>query len=33
LAGAARQPAETSDCGVIYYSRYYRQRPGFDLPG
>jgi 2-polyprenyl-6-methoxyphenol hydroxylase-like FAD-dependent oxidoreductase len=31
-AGVARQPAETSDCGVIYYSRYYRQRPGFDLP-
>src|SRR5262249_38744257 len=21
-----------SDCGVVYYSRYYRQRPGFDLP-
>lgn len=26
------EPPETSDCGVIYYSRYYRQRPGFDLP-
>jgi len=23
---------ESSDCSVIYYSRYYRQRPGFDLP-
>ncbi len=23
---------ETSDCGVVYYSRYYRQRDGFDLP-
>jgi 2-polyprenyl-6-methoxyphenol hydroxylase-like FAD-dependent oxidoreductase len=23
---------ETSDCGVVYYSRYYRQRPGFELP-
>jgi 2-polyprenyl-6-methoxyphenol hydroxylase-like FAD-dependent oxidoreductase len=23
---------ETSDCGVVYYSRYYRCRPGFDLP-
>jgi 2-polyprenyl-6-methoxyphenol hydroxylase-like FAD-dependent oxidoreductase len=27
-------PTETehSDCGVVYYSRYYRCRPGFDLP-
>ena len=25
-------PVETSDCGVIYYSRYYRIRPGFELP-
>lgn len=27
-------PTETdsSDCGVVYYSRYYRLRPGFDLP-
>ncbi len=23
---------ETSDCGVVYYSRYYQQRPGFSLP-
>jgi 2-polyprenyl-6-methoxyphenol hydroxylase-like FAD-dependent oxidoreductase len=23
---------ESSDCGVVYYSRYYRCRPGFDLP-
>jgi flavin-dependent dehydrogenase len=23
---------ESSDCGVIYYSRYYRCRPGFELP-
>src|SRR3954447_7947908 len=27
-------PTETehSDCGVVYYSRYYRCRPGFELP-
>ena len=31
-AGAASPPPEQSDCGVIYYCRYYRQRPGFDLP-
>lgn len=31
-AGVACRPAETSDCGVIYYSRYYRLRPEFDLP-
>jgi len=24
--------AESSDCSVIYYSRYYRQAPGFELP-
>jgi 2-polyprenyl-6-methoxyphenol hydroxylase-like FAD-dependent oxidoreductase len=23
---------ESSDCGVVYYSRYYRCRPGFELP-
>lgn len=23
---------ESSDCGVVYYSRYYRIRPGFELP-
>ena len=23
---------ETRDCGVVYYSRYYRCRPGFELP-
>jgi 2-polyprenyl-6-methoxyphenol hydroxylase-like FAD-dependent oxidoreductase len=22
----------SSDCGVVYYCRYYRQRPGFELP-
>ena len=31
-AGIATERAETSDCGVIYYSRYYRLRDGFDLP-
>ena len=30
--GVAEEPPETSDCGVIYYSRYYRQLPGFELP-
>ncbi len=30
--GVTDQPIETSDCGVVYYSRYYRVRPGFDLP-
>ena len=30
--GEPEAPPETSDCRVIYYSRYYRQRPGFDLP-
>ena len=30
--GLTDQPIETSDCGVVYYSRYYRVRPGFDLP-
>jgi len=30
--GEAEQPPETSDCGVIYYSRYYQQRSGFELP-
>jgi 2-polyprenyl-6-methoxyphenol hydroxylase-like FAD-dependent oxidoreductase len=24
--------SEQSDCSVVYYSRYYRQRPGFELP-
>jgi 2-polyprenyl-6-methoxyphenol hydroxylase-like FAD-dependent oxidoreductase len=24
--------AETSDCGVVYYNRYYRCRDGFELP-
>ena len=27
----AAEPA-TSDCGVVYLCRYYRQRPGFELP-
>jgi 2-polyprenyl-6-methoxyphenol hydroxylase-like FAD-dependent oxidoreductase len=31
-AGVGSAPTETSDCGVVYYSRYYRQRPGFELP-
>ena len=30
--GIDTQPPESSDCGVIYYSRYYRCRPGFSLP-
>ena len=25
-------PAETSDCGVVYYARYFRRRSGFELP-
>ena len=34
LTGADTGWPETvsSDCGVTYYSRYYRQRPGFELP-
>jgi 2-polyprenyl-6-methoxyphenol hydroxylase-like FAD-dependent oxidoreductase len=34
LSAERVEPAhvETSDCGVIYYSRYYRIRPGFELP-
>jgi 2-polyprenyl-6-methoxyphenol hydroxylase-like FAD-dependent oxidoreductase len=31
-AGCTTQPAESSDCGVVYFSRYYRQRAGFELP-
>jgi 2-polyprenyl-6-methoxyphenol hydroxylase-like FAD-dependent oxidoreductase len=31
-AGIATTPVETSDCGVVYYSRYYRTVDGFDLP-
>jgi 2-polyprenyl-6-methoxyphenol hydroxylase-like FAD-dependent oxidoreductase len=31
-AGVRTEPIETSDCGVVYYSRYYRCRPGFALP-
>jgi 2-polyprenyl-6-methoxyphenol hydroxylase-like FAD-dependent oxidoreductase len=30
-AGIATETG-SSDCGVVYYSRYYRRRPGFDLP-
>jgi len=26
------EPSESSDCGVVYYSRYYRCRPDFSLP-
>jgi 2-polyprenyl-6-methoxyphenol hydroxylase-like FAD-dependent oxidoreductase len=32
LMGADASTTEQSDCSVVYYSRYYRQRPGFDLP-
>ncbi|HVF74212.1 MAG TPA: NAD(P)-binding protein [Acidimicrobiales bacterium] len=31
-AGVESDPAESSDCGVVYYNRYYRVRPGFELP-
>jgi 2-polyprenyl-6-methoxyphenol hydroxylase-like FAD-dependent oxidoreductase len=31
-SGIATTEPEDSDCGVVYYCRYYRQRPGFDLP-
>lgn len=31
-AGVEDQPVQSSDCGVIYYSRYYSVRPGFELP-
>lgn len=31
-AGAGIGDVETTDCGVIYYCRYYAQRDGFDLP-
>ncbi len=27
-----KQETETSDCGVVYYCRYYQQHPGFELP-
>jgi 2-polyprenyl-6-methoxyphenol hydroxylase-like FAD-dependent oxidoreductase len=30
--GIESEPPESSDCGVIYYSRYYRCRPGFSPP-
>ena len=30
--GIATTPIETSDCGVVYYSRYYRTSNGFELP-
>lgn len=30
--GVACRPVESSECGVVYYSRYFRQRPGFELP-
>lgn len=30
--GIHEEPFETSDCGVIYFSRYYRLADGFDLP-
>src|SRR3954447_14997656 len=31
-AGIDAPQPESSDCGVVYYSRYYRLRPGFELP-
>jgi len=31
-AGVAEPPARSSDCGVAYYSRYYRVRDGKELP-
>jgi 2-polyprenyl-6-methoxyphenol hydroxylase-like FAD-dependent oxidoreductase len=31
-AGVTTGPSRTSDCGVVYYSRYYRCRPGFEPP-
>lgn len=31
-AGVAVAPVHSSDCSVVYYSRYYRQRLGFELP-
>ena len=30
--GIKEAPLESSDCGVVYYSRYYRLRDDFDLP-
>jgi 2-polyprenyl-6-methoxyphenol hydroxylase-like FAD-dependent oxidoreductase len=32
LVGANESTTEQSDCSVVYYSRYYRQRPGYELP-
>lgn len=31
-AGGADEPTDSSDCGVVYYSRYYRTRPGVERP-
>jgi 2-polyprenyl-6-methoxyphenol hydroxylase-like FAD-dependent oxidoreductase len=31
-AGLSPAPDRVTDCGVVYYCRYYRQRPGFELP-
>ena len=31
-ANVESTPLESSDCGVIYFSRYYQQRDGFSLP-
>ncbi|MDQ1614656.1 MAG: hypothetical protein QOJ60_595 [Actinomycetota bacterium] len=31
-AGVPLPEPLTSDCGVVYYNRYYRRRDGFDLP-
>jgi 2-polyprenyl-6-methoxyphenol hydroxylase-like FAD-dependent oxidoreductase len=31
-AGRPEEPVESSDCGVVYYCRYYRVRQGRELP-
>lgn len=31
-AGVTTRDVETNDCGVIYFSRYYQLRDGFELP-
>lgn len=31
-AGCPDEPSESSDCGVVYYCRYYRLRDGKELP-
>jgi 2-polyprenyl-6-methoxyphenol hydroxylase-like FAD-dependent oxidoreductase len=31
-AGLPRPPEKTSDCGIVYYSRYFRFLPGVEVP-